>query len=293
VRAALIVEVAPSQPRAAPPGPLADDLATWLAAHPGPQRQLLTDLRATWTERLTGAEDPALIRTLTKGVSSPKLAAERDAWIATLGITRGAAPQARAEPTVVVRPPKPRKDPGAWLDRFATSATDIDMASERVSELPARIERYTQLTSLQLAYNKIARLPPELCRLPRLAELDVRGNELQAVPDELGQLMSLTRLNIEENEIALLPDSLCALENLAALSIGRTQITALPAQIGRLRKLSYVSLENCVRLKQLPESFFELPALAHLSLHGTRLPGAQLARLRTTFPACDFYSFFR
>jgi hypothetical protein len=278
-------------PAAPPPSELANELAAWIAAHPGPQRALLVDLRAQWHARLAGA-DAAVGRTITSAIGSKKLAAERDAWLAELGLVREPAPARPPQrERLRVLPPPPRRDPGAWLDEHPRDATEISASSERIGELPARIGAYQQLSRLQLAYNKLARLPAELGRLAQLQYLDLQGNQLVELPDLAG-LVRLESLNVEYNaQLVALPDSLCELANLTHLMIGHTAIASLPDGFGRLRALRHLGLHDCTKLVRLPESLFELPALDSIYLHGTRLPSSQIARLKNVFPKMNFWSF--
>ena len=114
---------------------------------------------------------------------------------------------------------------------------------------------------------------------------------MNALPDEIRALTRLVELTLEGNPIADLPDALCELGQLAELDLQALPITALPEELGRLSALRYLSLQGCNKLARLPESFFAL-GLTTLNLHHTRLPGADLARLRTTFPASVFGNYF-
>jgi hypothetical protein len=277
----LIVEIDPGEPHVAAETPA--ELASWLAAHPGPQRQLLVDLKAQWSGKLAGGGGA-----IRKAVSSPKLAEERDTWLAEQGFAQQAAAKRPAEPKVIVRPAKPR-DPASWLDAIERDATEIDLVDEGITEIPPRIARYDNVTAIQLSYNDIARLPDELFALP-LVSLDVRGNQLAELPAAIGRCTTLQSLNVDGNPIAKLPDELCALPNLGDLDLSHTNITALPDDFGRLASLRYLKLHDC-RLTDLPESFFSLPKLDSLYLHGTRLRSAVIARIRATFPSCDMWNF--
>lgn len=282
-----IVTGAPVKPVAAA-DPLADELAAWAAKHPGPQRQLLDDLR-DWTERLRGG-GPAIERAIKKAVGSPKLAQPRDAWIAELGLAKTAKAEAPivGRDALAVRTDPPKRH---WLDDVPLDSDQLYGSDQRLTELPATIARYTRVTRVQLAYNKLTRLPPELWRLP-IEYLDLRYNQLTALPDQLRELTALQTLILESNPIARLPGALCELIGLRELDLQGLPITELPADLGRLTSLRFVSLEGCKQLARLPESFFALPNLETLSLHGTRLPGADLARLRKAFPASVFGNFF-
>lgn len=282
-----IVTASTAKPVVTAADPLADELAAWAAKHPGPQRQLLDDLRA-WTERLRGG-GPAIERAIKKAVGSPKLAQPRDAWIAELGLatTAKAATPTVGRDALAVRVDPPRR---LWLDDFPIEADTIDGTNLRLTEIPPQIARYTRVKRVDLSYNKIARLPAELWRLP-IEYLGLGHNQLTALPDQIRELTTLQSLVLESNPITRLPDALCELTGLRELSLQDTPITELPVDIGRLTSLRFLSLESCKQLTRLPESLFALP-LETLSLHGTRIAAADLARLRKTFPASVFGNFF-
>ena len=287
VRAQPIVTAAVATAPKPEADPLADELAAWIGRHPGPQRALLDNLRR-WTDRLRGG-GVAIERTIKKAVGSPKLAGPRDAWIAELGLvktTAKAAPEVGRD-AVTVRSDPPKK---SWLAKYPLDAATIDCVSERIADIPGQIARYTHVTRVQLSYNEIARIPPELCGLP-VEHLDLRGNRLTALPEEIRGLTRLVDLNLEGNPIAALPDALCELGQLAALDLQALPIKELPEGVGQLSALRYLNLQGCTKLARLPESFFAL-GLTTLNLHYTRLPGADLARLRTTFPASVFGNYF-
>jgi hypothetical protein len=299
----LLVETGNARSKApvgVPEDPLVGELITWLAQHPGPQRKLFEDLQASWTQRLLSCADrSAAARAITKATKSPKVAAARDAWLARIGIglearamaTPATGPNERHDALIVhLDPPR---DPGAWLDQFPLDATEIDITESSIVEIPPRIERYCEVRLVQLAYNHIKRLPDELCRLVKLESLDVRGNRLAELPDSLGKLLHLTTLHLEENDrLTRLPASLCDLASLTYLNLGNMPVTHLPDDFGQLAALRDLVLQGCNLLVTLPESFFSLPRLESLNLHGTRLRGSDLARVRTTFPNANFGRFF-
>lgn len=289
VRMQPIVTAAAAKPAPVAADPLADEVAAWCAQHPGPQRAMFDELRATWSDRLRGG-GVAIERAIKKAVGSPKLAGPRDAWIAELGLAKTAK---TAEPVVgrdalTVRVDPPKK---SWLARIPEDSESIDADGQRIETIPPDIARYTRATRVQLSYNKIARIPPELCQLP-IENLDLRGNQLTSLPDEIRQLTRLTSLVLEDNPITTLPDALCELTQLAELSLQNVPITKLPDDIGGLTSLTFLSLQGCNKLARLPESFFTLTNLTTINLHYTRLAGADLARLRTTFPSSVFGNYF-
>jgi hypothetical protein len=78
---------APARRRAFLPYPSVIELESWLGAHPGPQRELATDLVVTWAARLARAPReavPGLRRALCRALSSPTLAEQRAQLLARL-----------------------------------------------------------------------------------------------------------------------------------------------------------------------------------------------------------------
>jgi len=212
--------------------PLGDELEAWAAKHPGPQRALFDDMRATWSDRLRGGSAGSAIK---KAIGSPKLTEQRGAWIAELGLvqsTPAAAPVVgRDVLNVHVDPAKK-----SWLAKRSIEVEAIDAIDDGIVEIPPEIAQYAGLKRVQLSYNKITRLPAELCRLP-IEHLDVRGNRLTTLPDAIREMTKLSALVLEGNPITALPDALCDLTQLAELSLQDLLIEELPERFGQLAGL--------------------------------------------------------
>ncbi|HSD86981.1 MAG TPA: leucine-rich repeat domain-containing protein [Kofleriaceae bacterium] len=299
----LLTLIARERPRAAAAtDPTVLEMTTWIDSHPGPQRALLAGLSADWLAKLALLDDQAqsdAARVIRRALKSPKLATDVAALLAPLATgPRGeAAPNqdARSRLKRAARASEfKRPNPAAWLDAFAVDCTEIDVLYDRnIAELPSRIGDYAGLVTLSLIGTRISRLPPELGRLTKLEKLDVQQNALTSLPEEIASLTSLKSLNVEQNaKLTRLPDGVCDLSCLEELVLNDTALSTLPDAFGRLAELDYLSLTRCERLTALPESFFSLPKLRNLNLHGTRMPGALLGKIRAAFPTCNFGNCF-
>ncbi|KMT18130.1 hypothetical protein BVRB_2g031590 [Beta vulgaris subsp. vulgaris] len=85
-----------------------------------------------------------------------------------------------------------------------------------------------------------------------LRVLSLKGSGIKRLPDSIGRLIHVRYLNLRNSDIEYLPQAITRLENLQALN-----------------------LHGCIKLKELPIDFTNLPNLRHLAIAGSGL---------TTFP---------
>jgi Leucine-rich repeat (LRR) protein/GTPase SAR1 family protein len=146
----------------------------------------------------------------------------------------------------------------------------------RLTTLPDSLGQLTQLTELDLSNNQLTALPDSLGRLSSLTQLtslDLSHNQLTALPDSLGRLSSLTQLtslNLSHNQLTALPDSLGHLTQLTSLVLSHNQLTALPDSLGHLTQLTSLDLSNN-QLTTLPDSLGHLTQLTELDLSSNQL----------------------
>ena len=130
----------------------------------------------------------------------------------------------------------------------------LDLRSNRVPVLPARIAQMRHLTCLRLTGNCLSTLPPELAQLSRLQELQLGDNTLERVPEVVSQLSELRTLGLAGNALTSLPDSLAHLRSLTSLDVARNHLETLPAQaLGALVKLVTLDVSDNL-LTALPAS---------------------------------------
>ncbi|MFZ5881601.1 MAG: leucine-rich repeat domain-containing protein [Chloroflexota bacterium] len=144
----------------------------------------------------------------------------------------------------------------------------------QLTTLPPSLGQLTQLTELNLSSNQLTTLPPSLGQLTQLTSLDLSSNQLTTLPDWLGQLTQLTSLNLSSNKLTTLPDSLGQLTQLTELNLSNNKLTTLPDSLGQLTQLQTLNLSNN-QLTALPDSLGQLTQMENLDLtdsHLTTLP---------------------
>ena len=87
--------------------------------------------------------------------------------------------------------------------------TKLDLSSNRLTKVPAKIELLANLTSLHLEKNRIKELP-YLSKLIYLKYLDVSENLIHTLHKSLASCISLKKVNIEFNPIIDPPSDICS-----------------------------------------------------------------------------------
>ena len=134
-----------------------------------------------------------------------------------------------------------------------SGATDLDLRSLKLWELPESIGRLTQLRKLYLFENQLTALPESLDRLTQLEALYLGGNRLTALPESLGSLTELQELSLWSNQLTTLPESIDRLTQLQQLYLANNQLTALPESIEKLTHLKGLLLHGNDALGIPPE----------------------------------------
>jgi Leucine-rich repeat (LRR) protein/GTPase SAR1 family protein len=164
-------------------------------------------------------------------------------------------------------------------EALQSRATELDLRSMALTELPESIGQLKQLRKLDLGHhyskkeedkNKLTTLPDSLGQLTQLTELDLSENQLTILPDSLGQLTQLTELDLSDNQLTTLPDSLGQLTQLTSLHLSSNQLTALPDSLGQLRQLTSLNIRDN-KLASIPNQLGKLKLLESLDLDGNQL----------------------
>jgi Leucine-rich repeat (LRR) protein len=117
-------------------------------------------------------------------------------------------------------------------------ATELDLSSLYLTELPPEIGQLKNLQKLYLYYNDLISLPPEIGQLTNLQWLTLYDNALVELPPEIGQLTNLQVLNLARNELIILPSEIGQLSNLQQLNLYNNQLRYLPTEMGILNNLT-------------------------------------------------------
>ena len=178
-------------------------------------------------------------------------------------------------------------------------ATELDLSSQDLHELPPEIGKLTHLKKLDLTNNLLQNLPRETANLTHLTYLGLGFNQLWKLPLVVTDLAELTELDLgygrfqelpsqdsyslprRRNRLSALPAEITRLRNLTSLALSFNQLTALPAEITELRNLTSLAL-SFNQLTALPAEITELRNLTSLDLRDNQLTAlpAEITELR-------------
>ena len=160
-------------------------------------------------------------------------------------------------------------------EALKSGATELDLRSMELTDLPKSIGQLTQLTELNLSENQLTALPNSLGQLTRLTELDLFQNQLTTLPEWIGNLIKLERLNIANNKISELPAQLFLLKRLNYFCLHSNKITVLSPEIGQLTNLEILLFGGMVfggnQIVDIPTEIGKLTKLTALSLRENKI----------------------
>jgi CCR4-NOT transcription complex subunit 6 len=108
---------------------------------------------------------------------------------------------------------------------------NMDLSGQGLRVLAAPLFSYTFLTELYVASNKITHLPASIGHLRHLKHLDASNNQLTQLPPELGMCVYLKNLLLFDNNIQTLPNELGSLYQLDMLGIEGNPLDAAMKQV--------------------------------------------------------------
>ncbi len=120
---------------------------------------------------------------------------------------------------------------------YMKNLTDLDLSSNRFTEISKEICKLINLKVLYLYYNRLEEIPQELFSLINLQELNLNNNNISVIPEEIGNLSKLETLSLSCNYIESIPAELGNLFNLEKLYLSGNNFSSLPEQLSNLTKL--------------------------------------------------------
>lgn len=172
----------------------------------------------------------------------------------------------------------------------------LDLAHNRIVELPESFGHLVSLQSLNLAANRLdghIHNTSVFQGLTKLLILDLSHNSLASLPLEIAYLVSMTRFKVQKNKLRVLPETICHMTNLVEVDFSFNELTTIPAGFGALTKLQnlylyenkfevlhdclgqLVSLKECLvslnQLTRIPDSLFSLPLLNNLHFSNNQI----------------------
>uniref|UniRef100_A0A1I7YZT4 Leucine-rich repeat-containing protein 57 n=1 Tax=Steinernema glaseri TaxID=37863 RepID=A0A1I7YZT4_9BILA len=148
------------------------------------------------------------------------------------------------------------------VEEVADILRNLDLAHNKIREIPIFIGAFSSLKQLHLSENLIEELPDELGCLKKLEVLNVSNNKLHSLPETIVACSALSRIELANNNFTVFPVALCLLQSLDVLDLSSNKIETLPDQIGELKASELIlnqnrlralndNLMNCARLKIL------------------------------------------
>jgi len=162
---------------------------------------------------------------------------------------------------------------------------ELNLAANRLTELPASIASCTKLAVVSLYNNELTELPPALCELPALRDLGLANNKLTTISG-IERCRALVKLDLANNRLERLPDAFGELTALRSLALSRNPLGELPASIAALPALEELFLVGCL-IARLPSDIGRLTKLARLDVTATLLDAAEHARVRAALPSVE------
>ncbi|AET01614.2 disease resistance protein RUN1 [Medicago truncatula] len=140
---------------------------------------------------------------------------------------------------------------------FSDSIESLDLSNTGIKILQSSIGRMRKLVWLNLEGLRLKNLPNELSNLRSLTELwlcncnIVTTSKLESIFDGLE---SLTRLYLKDCRYLIeIPANISSLSSLYELRLDGSSVKFLPANIKYVLRLEIISLDNCTKLRILPE----------------------------------------
>ena len=147
--------------------------------------------------------------------------------------------------------------------------TSLNLASNRIENIPSEINILTHLRELELHFNRFSGpLPVEIGDLSELTMIDLVLNEFTGrIPLEILALPKLNGLYLANNQLTgEIPKEIFDL-NLTALTLSYNQFTgSIPVEIGNLINLNRLHLDHNHLAGVIPSSITNLTHLARLYL---------------------------
>eukprot|EP01088_Endostelium_zonatum_P012263 TRINITY_DN2644_c0_g1_i2.p1 TRINITY_DN2644_c0_g1~~TRINITY_DN2644_c0_g1_i2.p1 ORF type:complete len:1250 (-),score=386.92 TRINITY_DN2644_c0_g1_i2:202-3924(-) len=144
----------------------------------------------------------------------------------------------------------------------------LDLAHNKLKELPKVFQHFTKLTNLNLVGNLLlhggakSTSTQSIIHLTSLTKLNFTSSSLHSFPgdDGIDKMKNMRILFLRNNEITRIPSAIGSWHDLQQLFIGDNKLASLPKEIGMLRSLKKFYAWNN-QITSLPAEFTQLQAL--------------------------------
>jgi len=150
-------------------------------------------------------------------------------------------------------------------EKILYSITDLNLESNKISNLPDGIFECKNLTFLNLNFNLIEKIADPIVKLRKIETLLLQNNEFKEIPKSVYQLKNLKRLSLRANKITDISQDIKNLKKLNDLDVSKNEITELPKEFYQLFELKKLEL-NSNQLTNLDKKFEKLSKLEYIDL---------------------------
>lgn len=127
------------------------------------------------------------------------------------------------------------------LESFGVFYTDSNHQHIKLKDIPAKINRFTQLKELSfIGVAEVDVIPKEIGDLKKLRSLNIFGSKARAIPSEILELPDLEFCYLSNNQLAEIPSTLSS--SLKSLYLQNNQLKTLPVSILNLPNLKWLNI---------------------------------------------------
>jgi hypothetical protein len=141
----------------------------------------------------------------------------------------------------------------------------LNLSRNRIEELPAFIDAFTDLEFLDISNNRLSRLPESFTNLASLKKLKLSDNDLTELPENIDKLSKLEVLDVSRNKLTRLPDAIKNIRSLKGFDFNLNKLIEVPNSVKKFtayKKTSILThirkLADMVSENGLTEDFFAL-----------------------------------
>jgi Leucine-rich repeat (LRR) protein len=142
--------------------------------------------------------------------------------------------------------------PAEVFSGLAGTLREIDLADNKLGNLPAEVGLCTQLESLLLFKNELTSLPEEIGGCTALKTLNVFNNKLAALPEGISRCAALEVCNMGSNKLKSLP-STDEWVNMKEFKIHQNNLIIKLPSFAKMKSLEVVKLDFLKPLTELPD----------------------------------------
>lgn len=151
-----------------------------------------------------------------------------------------------------------------------SSLKKINLAQNRLIELPEQLAYVDQLEELNLYGNQLTTIPDVFTGLQKLKIVILRVNRIVQLPESIQSLLALEKLDVEENNLEAVPN-LKNLHNLKDINVSKNKLTKITG-LNECKNLVNIDIRDN-KFKQLDITGLELLQLLDISYNEfTKLP---------------------